>query len=340
MTTVLPASTGRRRAGGLLSLVLLLTACAAPRHGHVGPLPVRNQHPVQLTGLRMLPKPAALLEAGGIDAALDLSYSSLWQRSTQTSPNLFRMDGEILRIVPRADIGLGQGLQFGFALPLAHTSGGFLDHFVEEWHDVFGFENGGRRNFAENQFQIVGQRLGADVYRMEERKLELMDIPLELLWQAYAKDGLSLALRAGLELPTGDADRGYGNEGVDFAVGGLASFRCGAWAFSAHLEQAFVHTPDLAEAAGIEYGDNLSLGFGVEAYLSGCTALLVQVERDQPLLRNLTGVRNDEDQWLLWTGLRTRLDPSWALELTFGEDLTQEGPPDFTAFLGVRWIPR
>ena len=39
--------------------------------------------------------------------------------------------------------GLGDGLEFGFELPFAHTSGGFLDRFLIDYHDALGLPDQG-----------------------------------------------------------------------------------------------------------------------------------------------------------------------------------------------------
>ena len=66
------------------------------------------------------------------------------------------------------------------------------------------------------------------------------------------------------------------------------------------------------------------------------TAVIFQWEVDKSVLRGLKGVNTDDDQSMLWVGFRTRATEDLSIEISFGEDMTLNGPPDFTAYLGFR----
>ena len=137
-----------------------------------------------------------------------------------------------------------------------------------------------------------------------------------------------------MELPTGDAAVGFGNDGMDFALGAVGEWRLSTFAVTLHGEHTFVHTPDSVRRAGLEYADVTSGGVGLEMALTQATAALLQVEVDRSVLRNMPDVHLHRNQFLLWIGLRSRLTDSLAIEFVFGEDLTDDVSPDFTAFLG------
>ena len=107
-------------------------------------------------------------------------------------------------------------------------------------------------------------------------------------------------------------------------------------ALTGHVDYTIAHTPDRAKAAGVDFGNVLSAGVGLEGALTLDTTALVMVESDQSVLRNLDGVNTDEAHQMLWIGFRHRWSPDLDIELGFGEDLSRDGPPDFTAFLGFR----
>jgi hypothetical protein len=193
---------------------------------------------------------------------------------------------------------------------------------------------------ADDLFEVRAVQQGNVVYQMERRDLALLDIPLEVQWHAWQWRSpavhLDLALRGALELPTGDQRAGYGNGGLDFALGVVGELGCGPLALTSHVGRSFVHTPDRAREAGLSYADSTSFGVGLELALTADTAAIAQVEMEQTALRRLIGVHTESDHWLLWVGLRTRLSDALSIELSFGEDLTLNGPPDFTAHLGLR----
>lgn len=299
---------------------------------------VRNQHPVQLTTLRMTPTSARTLDAGSLELGLTTSYSSLFLQ-TEVGTNSYRMDGEILRAGLFTRYSPLNKLQVSIELPAAHTSGGFLDGFLENYHDAFGLNDGKRDEAPRNRFLVSAMQDDQSVYRMERRSVALLDIPIEAMWQFVEYRGvlnLDLALRAALELPTGDQQSGYGNGGIDYAVGALGEISWGPLALSAHIAHTTIATPDRARKAGLVYRDGISSGFGLEAALARDLSLLVQVEMDQCVLRNLRDVHTESDQWLLWVGFRTHISDDLELELSFGEDLTLNAAPDFTVFMGLR----
>ena len=83
---------------------VVLAGCATPDRFD-GPIPVRNQHPAQLTALHLEPVGPRTVPEGTGRADLTLSYSSLFvNRATQG--NAFVMDGEILRAGLRGRYGI------------------------------------------------------------------------------------------------------------------------------------------------------------------------------------------------------------------------------------------
>src|SRR5688500_4126943 len=128
------------RIGGTAAILVLLGGCVDAPRFH-GPLPVRNQHPAQLTVLHLPPASTNTLAADAWAARADIAYSSLFLSGSAPGAGprkSFRMDGEYLRISPQLRTGLGGGVEVSFEVPFAHTTGGFLDDFLIDYHDAFG----------------------------------------------------------------------------------------------------------------------------------------------------------------------------------------------------------
>lgn len=303
-------------------------------------MPTRNQHPAQLTVLHMDPAPANVLPAGQIAVRENLAYSSLWLRGG-TAARQFEMDAESLRAATRLQLGLGAGLEFGVELPVAHTSGGFLDAFVIDYHSWFGFPDQARDTSPRNDFAIAARQNGQELWGVDADGFAWLDVPLQLTWQVVeaAENRPGLAVRGALELPTGDADRGYGSGGVDASVGMLLQHRTGPLAWYGHAQHTFASTPRATKRAGLTFADVTSLGGAVELPLGESLSALVQVEWETSTLRNFDLPVVSRDQLLLWVGGRLHLDSAWAVEIAFGEDLQGLVSPDFTAWLSVAWLP-
>jgi hypothetical protein len=61
------------------------------------------------------------------------------------------------------------------------------------------------------------------------------DSSLEMKWRFFEKDGLSLAIKPGITLPTGNDDKGFGTGKVDYTFVFIATEELKPWAFHANL---------------------------------------------------------------------------------------------------------
>ena len=63
----------------------------------------------------------------------------------------------------------------------------------------------------------------------------LLDIGLDLKWRIFEKDGMSLALKPGVTLPTGDEDKGLGLGEIGSHLFAIATKEADPWAIHANL---------------------------------------------------------------------------------------------------------
>ncbi|MFY9343626.1 MAG: DUF3187 family protein, partial [Planctomycetota bacterium] len=198
----------RSVAGGCLIVVVATSACVN-RPAFQGPLPVRNQHPAQLTVFHLPPANAAMLPAGAVTARTDAAYSSLFLLGSGNGGTWF-MDGEYLRVGLGTRIGLGGGLEVATEIPFAHTTGGFLDSLLIDYHQWFGLPDQDRDVAPKDRYRVDASWGNQVVWSVERDSSELLDVPLWLSAQVLppGPGRLGVAVRAGVELPTGDQDRG------------------------------------------------------------------------------------------------------------------------------------
>jgi hypothetical protein len=326
----------RRDLGWVTATGLAASACVANPHW-CGPLPVRNQHPAQLTVMHLPPAGARVLPGGAVQARLDAAYSSLFLQGTDGTRE-WRMDGEYLRAGPSVRVGVGAGVELGAELPFAHTSGGFLDSFIIDYHDAFGLPDQNRDSTERDQFAIDATRDGATMWEVERDGFAVLDVPVHATLQVLEpRDGrFGAAVRAGVELPTGDDERGYGSGELEPSVGMVTELHAGGVAWYAHAQHTFAGTPAAARRAGLEFADVTSLGAGAELPLTTDLHALIQVEWETSTLRNFGLDTTDRDQLMLWVGGRYTAD-ALGLEIAFGEDLIGLASPDFTAWLGLAY---
>ncbi len=327
-------------AGGFFVLVVVPAGCVArPRLD--GPLPTRNQHPAQLTVLHMAPSAVTTLPAGAISGRVDAAYSNLFLNGGSGGGNTWRMDGEYLRVGTTLRVGLGGDCELAAELPVAHTSGGFLDDFIIGYHDFFGLPDQNRDQNPRDAYDITAQKDGNVAWSVDRENLELLDVPMQVTWQLVAPgDGrVGTAVRGGIELPTGNDDRGYGNGQLDASLGVLLEYRAGGVGWYGHAQHTLAGTPRQSRAVGLHFADVTSLGLGAELPLAENLNVLVQVEWETSTLRHLGFPAVASEQLLLWIGGRWLVTEHWGIEVAFGEDLYGFVSPDFTAWLGCAWLP-
>ncbi|HEX6811632.1 MAG TPA: DUF3187 family protein [Planctomycetota bacterium] len=330
----------RAFAGACLGLMAASSGCVArPRLD--GPLPVRNQHPAQLTVLHMPPAQATTLPAGTLSGRIDFAYTSLFLEGADENGNGWEMDGEYLRVGTKLRLGLGRNLELATEVPIAHTTGGFLDSAVVDYHDVLGMPGQSRKIAPRNAYSISASKDGVEAWSVDRDDIELMDIPLHLTWQLLpaGEHQLGVALRGGVEFPTGSDERGYGNGELDTGLGILLDYRTSAIGLYGHAQHTFAGTPDQARAAGVGFADVTSLGLAAELPLSETLHAFAQIEWETSTLREIDLDLVARDQLLLWLGGRLRVAEHWGIELGLGEDLQGLVSPDFTLWLGGTWLP-
>jgi len=327
-------------AGGCLGLLAASSGCVArPRLD--GPLPVRNQHPAQLTVFHMAPAAATALPAGTLSGRLDFAYSNLFLSDSDAAGNSWIMDGEYLRVGTTLRMGLGGGFDLQAEVPVAHTSGGFLDSAVIDYHDAFGLPGQSRKMTPPNEYSISASKEGTVAWTVDQSDIALMDIPLQLSWQMLppGEGRLGTTLRGGIELPTGNDEHGYGNGEIDAGLGVVLDYRFAGIGCYAHAQHTFAGTPDQAKGARLEFADVTSLGLATELPLSTALHAFVQFEWETSTLREIELPELQREHLLLWLGGRLQVAEHWGIEFGLGEDLQGLVSPDFTLWLGGTWLP-
>jgi hypothetical protein len=321
------------------TLLCLLGACAtSPRFE--GPLQTRNLQPAQLTVLHLPLRGASPVRKDEARFRLEANYGSMFVESGGGG-DTWVMDGELLRTAANCRYGLGGGVEAWLELPFAHTTGGFLDDFVEQWHDALGLPDGGRPAAPENRFLVEAFDDGSEVYSMDREDWTWLDLPVGLSWSPLPltpERQFGITLHGAVEFPLGNEDRGYGNGGFDAALGLSAELRTGTISWTTQIAHTFARTPGPARRAGFTFEDVTALALGAEVCLSETWALLFQLEGETSTLRDLEVEELEDPALALWVGTRARLGDRVSLELAFGEDLKPDHAPDFMVYtaLGLR----
>ena len=184
------------------------------------PFETSNQNPlVQIFGLPSAGN-AILLSPGEKAFRLTLDHGSTYVEETDRREALV-LDGETTRLTLGARYGLAKNLEVGIAIPYLSHRGGFLDGFIVDYHDAFGFPQGGRDRAPRNRLLYRYSRNAVEKLKLDSSESGIGDIMLTAGYQLYHNEKeypLAVALRASVKLPTGDSASLNGSGSTDASL--------------------------------------------------------------------------------------------------------------------------
>jgi Protein of unknown function (DUF3187) len=221
----------RRRAGQGLALTtcLALSCVAGPAVATENWFPVRTHNPfLQIYGLPLF-QGAEVAPRGRSAWQLTFDIANHADASGRGGESV-TLDGESYYLTLAWRRGITDWLEVGVDVPLTAHEEGVLDNVIEGWHDLFGMTNS-KREGPSNQLHFHYEHPDVPAFDLQQGVSGLGDIrvhaAMPLHWSALGVDD-ALALRAGIKLPTGDADKLLGSGAVDTYV---ALYYSGAHAF-------------------------------------------------------------------------------------------------------------
>ncbi len=299
------------------------------------PLQSRNQFPILLLFLVLEPDRAVSLGRGEGSFNLDLSLTNIIKSSIvlpEPSAEKLVLDYEWWRMQAQYQLGLGRGWEAGVSLPLYYRSGGFLDPFISDFHEIFGFPNSVRRATPPGLFRYELVIDGVRVLGPISRGMAAGDLVLGVK-KSWRLPGVELGLRAAVKAPTGSWRQAAGSGGFDLGLGFILS---GAGRRFGYALNANYYVLGPSSIPDLVPRNSFSLVAALELLLSRRVALIAQVDSNSrfvdvpiPILERGTGQ--------LTTGLRWRFARRMAMEFRFTEDLALANP-DFTFGLRVEFL--
>ncbi len=204
----------------LLSFALPSICDAQPTFA--SPFLTRNMSPIiQIFGI-----PAArggALTAVGRTAstlALETANNFTWDQKGEES---VWFDGETSRATLFLSHGIAPRWEIGLEVPFISHNTGILDGFIENWHDIFGLPQNGRKEAPRGQIDYSYDREGStSELSMTDTGTGIGDVTVHLgyqLIQSSPDNRRVLALRGGIKLPTGNSDRLRGSGATDLHLG-------------------------------------------------------------------------------------------------------------------------
>lgn len=311
--------------------IFVLISFSSPYRAYAfeGPLNARNQFPLFMH-LNPLSFETARLEDS---YSLSLSHSTLYvvKNSDEWSMGL---DMEITELKIRARKSFFDSFELGIDLPFISFNAGFLDSPNDFYHNMMGLTKYGRENRPQNDFLYEVKRNGVTIVQGEGGSFGISDIRLSAKKSIILSDPV-ISLKVDIELPTGDAKKGYGNgyPGTDVSV---------------LLDKSVGHRFMTYANAGMAFPGDLD-GYekvSMKQFIYGGIAAEMRVWKGLNLVAQLsfqgspypkTGVRDvDATAALLDIGARYTTLNNDTFELAFTEDPNTAGATDCTVELSYK----
>ncbi len=311
---------GKKALIAYASLFVLL-AFPLPSFPFEGPLAVKNQFPL------FLHINTPILESAAAETSLTagVSYSSVYVVRNSAAWNI-GIDAELAELSLRYRKAFGP-LEVDVEVPVLLFTSGAMDGFLHSYHKTFGFSDYGRSSRPRDQFLYEVRRDGRTVIKGTTDGPEIGDIRVSAKYMLHQADPV-ISVRAGAELPTGDAKKGFGSGSIDAGAALLIDKKLGD-KFKAYLNLGAVFPGDLKAYETIHLRDFLFAGAGIEAALWRNFSLLGQVmAQGSPFPKTDIGAI-DRPSVLLVLGGRY-VDGKDSIELSLTEDPNTAGAPDVT----------
>jgi len=287
-----------------------------------GPLWNKSQFPL------FLPVASPYLEKAAIEDSFSVrfSYSSIFLTGNTPTWTVYA-DMEMSDVTFQYRKKIGNLLEVGIDVPVLVYTSGFLDGFLNSYHDAFGFSDYGRPSVPNNQFRYEARQNGALVIKGQNGSVGLGDVRLTVK-KPLLYDDPAVSIRADIELPTGDAKRGYGNESIDVGIALLAEKRLGE-KVKAYLNLGAVFPGDYKGYETVSLREFVYGGAAVEAIPWEHWSFVGQISfQGSPW--PTTGISQVDGVAVLLTLGGRYVWGQNSLEVAFSEDLNKSGAPDFT----------
>jgi hypothetical protein len=311
-----------KKAASLFSFLLIIAVHSASSEAFDGPLQVKNQFPLFLS------VNAPYLETASLQNsfAASLSHSSIYLVDNSSEWDI-GLDMEITELNLRFRKSINNFIELGVEVPILSFNSGFMDGFLDSYHDTFGFSDYGRSNRPDNDFLYEVKRNGTVVVKGESGRIAIGDIRLSIKKPLLTGDP-AISIKGEIEFPSGDSKAGYGNGSIDTGISLLMDKEFGK-VWKTYLSLGMIFPGDLKGHERVSFDHFLYGGAAIEAAFWKTISLVGQVFIQGSPFPD-TGIASvDRTAVLLSLGGRYHTGNS-SFELSLTEDPNTSGAPDFT----------
>lgn len=312
--------------GAFLCLCIFLSQISATQSAT--PLQTHDMNPLTLVYGLPLVSPARLSQQSSFGVSLNVSNTI----NTEDKNNeLLLIDGETSELNLIYSFPVNDKSSFRIRLPFISHEAGSLDSFIDDFHQTFGFPEGDRPNFANNQFLFLYQLNNADVVRIDQANSGIGDVSFDLAFQAYANNKQAGSLWSSIKLPTGDSETLTGSKEIDVAVWYATEYQFHPdWSRYYNIGLLIAGKSDIL--ADLQKTDIYFGTAGIEWQTTAAVTLNIQLDFHTAFYETQTTFLGDSIQ--ISSGGHIQLSASSRLDIVVVEDIYIGASPDVTFQLG------
>ena len=219
-------------------------------------------------------------------------------------------------------------------VPWRNLSGGSLDGFIDNWHDLFGLPQGPRKDMPDDRLLIDYQQDGQALLHVDDSGSGIADIPIGIGYQAYSSDERALGAWITVKLPVGDSDYLLGSGATDVALSVAGETRLAEkWLLFGQVDAVWLGDGDILP----QYQDSFAWSglAGVSWNAWRTLDLTVQFQANSQIfdlpVDGLSG-----DAVILSYGGSYRTTGGWRFDFGMSEDIQVDASPDATFYFAVQ----
>jgi len=335
----------------IITALLMFYAIPVLSETGKGPLRTRNQFPPFLMFLGPLPESPTTLSKNELRFSPAVDYSSVFinkqseeqsgEQSGEDTGNWdVLIDMELTVVDLLVEYGVTKKLTLSVQPLLVSMNDGFLDSFLESYHDAFNFPNYGRENRPKNEFGYSVSYMGKKWFDGKAGGLRMADSLVSAKYSVLEERKalpVNASLLYTLKIPLGDADSGYGSGHFDHGFFLLSQTVVRPIVIYLNAGYVFLSDPDTKEA-DIHVNNIPSLFGGIEYLYSKNLSLVAQINYFSSPFNDSNFSQFDNGSVELDLGFVYYFSQQTSVEFAFAEDLAQSGVPDFNLHLRISYL--
>jgi hypothetical protein len=194
------------------------------------PLPTIDQNPLTSIYGLPLPQDARLPQTGVAAFTSSINLSNTLNIDISTNDSLF-IDGETHRVNMVFDRGLDDNWSLRLLLPWIEHEAGFMDRPIDEYHQLFGLQEGERPTQPRDRLLFSFERSSNQLLYIDSPRSGVGDLQLIVNRQLYRSMQAAYSFSGAVKAPTGDSRELTGSDAAD-----VAFWTAAYWQLAANMD--------------------------------------------------------------------------------------------------------